>query len=156
MLNVTVTGPEFRFNSRLYAGGDYSPFTSWSLDCTYSKAMETNTVQKFCAFILVFFVAGSLFAQVKKLNPTIYFIKSIDMQKQDCSSKRAIHSTTGKAMLKVCANDYKTCVIEGTCAIKHNGDVTIINYVNEVAGTYRFTAVDKDTCPYGYGVKNIC
>ena len=138
-------------------GDDYSPFRSWSLDCTYSKTMETNTVQKFCAFILVFFVAGSLFAQVKKLNPTIYYIKSIDMAKQDCSAKRAIHSTAGKAMLKVCANDYKTCVIEGTCAIKHKGETTIINYIDEnQAGVALFKAVDKDTCPYGYGVKNIC
>ena len=78
------------------------------------------------------------------------------MDKQNCATKKAIHSTTGKAMIKVCATDYKTCVLEGTCAIKKDDEVTIINYVQEKQGIYLFKAVDKETCPYGYGVKNIC
>lgn len=99
---------------------------------------------------------ANAFAQTKKLNPTIYYIKSINMKKQNCDSKKVIHSVSGKPMLKVCAYDYKTCVIEGTCAIKKNDEVTIINFMEEKAGLYLFKVVDKKTCPFGYGVKKIC
>lgn len=115
--------------------------------------MKTHTVKTLFAFILMTFVAGVASAQ-KKLNPTIYFVKTIDLNKQDCSSKKALYSTTGKVIKKVCASDYKTCVIEGTCALVGQ-DTTLINYVQEKQGVYLFKEVEEK-CPYGYGVKNIC
>ncbi|AZZ36321.1 murein transglycosylase [Bdellovibrio sp. qaytius] len=120
--------------------------------------MKTQVVKTLFAFGLTILTAGVVKAslQTPQLHPTIYFIKSIDMDQQDCAMKKAIHSETGKAVLKVCANDYKTCAIEGTCAIKHDGEVTIINYVEQRNGIDLFKAVDKETCPYGLGVKNIC
>ncbi|MES2803520.1 MAG: 3D domain-containing protein [Bdellovibrionota bacterium] len=117
--------------------------------------MKKTTLQKLFSFILTTLSAGLIQVQAAKLNPTIYFIKSINMDAQNCATKKTIYSTTGKALHKVCAVDYKTCVIEGTCAIIDD-EVTVINYVDQKAGVPLFTEVDKDKCPYGLGVKNIC
>lgn len=116
--------------------------------------MKTQTVKTFIAFVLLFFIGGAAFAQ-KKLNPTIYFVKTIDLSEQDCSVKKTLISTTGKAIKKVCAMDYKTCVIEGTCALV-GSETKLINYVQQTKeGVPLFKEVE-DNCPFGYGVKNIC
>lgn len=117
--------------------------------------MKTPTVQKIFAFILTTLTAGFIQAQTAKLHPTIYYIKSIKMNEQDCASKKTIYSTTGKAMHKVCPTDYKTCVIEGTCAIIDD-EISVINYIDQKAGVPVFQKVDQDKCPFGLGVKNIC
>lgn len=98
-------------------------------------------------------IAGAACAQ-KKLNPTIYFVKTIDLSEQDCSVKKTLYSTKGEAIKKVCANDYKTCVIEGTCALV-GSETKLINYVEQKQGVPLFKEVE-DKCPFGYGVKNIC
>lgn len=117
--------------------------------------MKTQTVKTLFAFILMTFVAGVACAQ-KKLNPTIYFIKSIDLSEQDCSIKKTLYSTTGEVIKKVCATDYKTCVIEGTCALVGGKETKLINYVDQnKQGVPLFKEVEEK-CPYGYGVKNIC
>jgi 3D (Asp-Asp-Asp) domain-containing protein len=114
--------------------------------------MNTHTLKAFLSFISMTLLVGA--AQATKLDPTIYFIKSIDLNKQ-CAVKRTIYSTDGKAIEKVCAIDYKTCVIEGTCALIDKSETQVINYVDERKGVYLFKEVEK-RCPYGYGVKNIC
>ncbi len=119
------------------------------------RRMKTMIVKTLFTFILTTLTAGMLQAQTAKLHPTIYYIKSIEMDSQNCSSKKTIYSTAGKALHKVCANDYKTCVIEGTCAIIDD-ETTVINYIEQKAGVPLFKEVDKNKCPYGLGVKNIC
>lgn len=117
--------------------------------------MKTNTVKTLITFVLLFFISGVAFAQ-KKLNPTIYFVKTIDLAEQDCSVKKTLYSTTGEAIKKVCAIDYKTCVIEGTCALVRGNETKLINYVDQnKQGVPLFKEVGEK-CPYGYGVKNIC
>ena len=116
--------------------------------------MKTHTVKTLFTFILMTLVGGAACAQ-KKLNPTIYFVKSIDLGDQDCSVKKTLYSTTGEAIKKVCAIDYKTCVIEGTCALIGSKETKLINYVNQKQGVPLFKEVDEK-CPYGLGVSNIC
>lgn len=55
-----------------------------------------------------------------QLSPTIYYIKTIDLG-QKCDSKKSIYAVDGKVLFKVCAAAYKSCVIEGTCAIELEG-----------------------------------
>lgn len=117
--------------------------------------MKTHTVKTLITFVLLFFITGVAFAQ-KRLNPTIYFVKTINLAKQDCSSKKTLYSTTGEAIKKVCAVDYKTCVIEGTCALVRGNETKLINYVQQTKqGVPLFKAVGEK-CPYGLGVSNIC
>lgn len=119
--------------------------------------MKTTTVQILFTFILTTLYTGLALASMgtPKLNPTIYYIKSIHMDKQNCDLKKNIRSTTGKVIFKVCPSDHKLCVVEGTCAIVDD-ETTVINYVQEKEGIYLFEKVDKEKCPYGYGVKAIC
>lgn len=118
--------------------------------------MKTLVVQTLFTFILTTLVAVALHAQPAKLNPTIYYIKSINMDKQDCGLKKNIRSTTGKVLFKVCPSDHNTCVIEGTCALVRDDKAILINYIKEKDGIYLFEKIDEDKCPYGYGVKGIC
>lgn len=121
--------------------------------------MKNAVVQNILVLVLILICTVGLQAASQltaKLNPTIYFIKSIDMEKQNCATKKPIYSTSGKVLSRVCTLDYKICVLEGTCALKKDDEVTVINYVQEKQGLYLFTAVDKEKCPFGYGVKNIC
>lgn len=110
----------------------------------------------------------SVWAQ-KTLNPTIYYIKTIDLD-QNCSSKKTIYSQNGKSLFKVCKESYNSCVIEGTCAVVKDGDINdiaseqsdqldfeILNYVkSDKNGLPLFVPIDENRCPYGLGVKNIC
>lgn len=107
------------------------------------------------------------------LNPTIYYIKTIDPN-QTCSSKKTIYSVEGKALTKVCTDAYKSCVIEGTCAVlksdstikPETGDegssaapainFEVINYIKTKDDRPLFAAVDEDKCPWGLGVSAIC
>lgn len=116
--------------------------------------MKTQTVKTLFAFILMTFVGGVACAQ-KKLNPTIYFVKSIDLGDQDCAAKKTLYSTTGEAIKKVCAMDYKTCVIEGTCALVGK-ETKLINYVKQTKDGVPLFKEVEDKCPYGLGVSNIC
>ena len=117
--------------------------------------MKTQTVKTLITFVLLFFISGVALAQ-KKLNPTIYFVKSIDLTEQDCQVKKTLYSTTGEAIKKVCATDYKTCVIEGTCALVRGDETKLINYVDQnKQGVPLFKEVGEK-CPYGLGVSNIC
>lgn len=130
----------------------------WSVNCTYVNSMKTTTVQKLFAFTMTLMAASLGLASMgsAKLNPTIYYIKSIQMDKQNnCGTRKNIRSTEGKILYTVCENEHKTCVIEGTCAIIDD-EVTVINYIQEKQGIYQFEKVDKDKCPFGLGVKNIC
>ncbi len=107
----------------------------------------------------------------KKLSPTIYFIKLMNVNEQKCETKKTIFDTTGMPLVKVCPNLYKKCVIEGTCALVDSDDVeanegwqnsntvhnlNLINYVKLKNGVPLFQKVDTERCPYGYGVKAIC
>lgn len=108
---------------------------------------------------------------VKELSPTIYFIKLMNMDSQKCEQKKTIYSAEQKPLLQVCADSYKRCVVEGTCALvdaeeisaenewensNSAHDIELINYVNLKNGTPLFEKVDTRRCPHGYGVKAIC
>lgn len=98
-----------------------------------------------------------------KLNPTIYYIQTVDVDK-DCSAKKNILDEKGNVLFKVCKDHYKTCVIEGTCAVVEDGaiatsdeNVTLINYLKQdKSGKYLFKEINTDRCPFGLGVSNIC
>lgn len=115
--------------------------------------MKNHTVKTLIAFISMTLLTGA--AHALRLDPTIYFIKSINMTKQNCSVKKTIRSTTGGAIAQVCPSDFKTCVIEGTCALVGSRETKVINYVEQRGVSYLFKIVEEK-CPYGYGVKNIC
>lgn len=115
--------------------------------------MRTSTVKMLVTFILSTVCLGAV--QAKKLDPTIYYIKTINLDVQNCSVKKSLYNTEGEVIKKVCPTDYKTCVIEGTCALVSGESMKIINYVEERKGVYLFKDVGAN-CPYGYGVKNIC
>ena len=98
-----------------------------------------------------------------KLHPTIYYIQTIDAEK-DCAAKKNILDEKGNVLFKVCKDNYKTCVIEGTCAVVDepstpatDDNVTLINYLKQdKTGKFLFKEINTDRCPYGLGVSNIC
>ena len=109
-------------------------------------------------------------AKLEKLKPTIYFIKVINLSKK-CDDKRTIYDASEKAVVRVCANQYKLCVLEGTCALIENAnseteileeldtstnEIELINYHKMQNGKYLFTRVDRNRCPFGYGARGLC
>lgn len=112
----------------------------------------------------------SVVTKSEKLKPTIYFIKVVNISKK-CSDKRTIYDASEKAIIRVCANQYKLCVLEGTCALTENSDseleileefdisspkIELINYHKKQNGKFLFTRVDRNRCPFGYGARGIC
>jgi len=110
------------------------------------------------------FVLSSLFmttfAVAAPLSPTIYYIKTIDPE-QKCDTKKTIYSVEGKSLAKVCSEAYKSCVIEGTCAILTKSPPPTESTKDEGSSSASapaplFSAVDEHKCPWGYGVSAIC
>ena len=65
-----------------------------------------------------------------QLSPTIYYIKTIQLD-QECKVKKTILSVEGKKLFSVCKDSYKSCVIEGTCAIIKEGPESTEQAVKE-------------------------
>ena len=130
------------------------------------------------------FLSLTFTAYASQLSPTIYYIKTIDLNR-DCKVKKTIMSVEGKKLFSVCKDSYQLCVIEGTCAIlkedspetaanadgvikepavgsmqmnvSTESDFEVINFVKQNnSGTALFMAVDEEVCPWGYGVSQIC
>lgn len=125
---------------------------------------------KFLVLTFALLLPLSGFAALAKLVSSIYYIQAIDLD-QDCEIKKTIYDTNGKPLFKVCKQNYKSCVIEGTCALIEDNqapaagpnlsdsinDVDLLNYVkSDKNGTPLFETVDTARCPYGLGVSNIC
>ena len=107
----------------------------------------------------------------KQFSATIYFIKLMNIGSQKCDQKKTIYDVDQKPLLQVCPENYKRCVIEGTCALvdaddisaenewenSHTShDIDLINYVKLKNNLPLFEKVDTQRCPHGYGVKAIC
>ena len=108
-------------------------------------------------------------ANAEQLSPTIYFIKLMQLDQQECDSKKTIYDENQSPIIKVCEKIYRNCVIEGTCALIENQSaliginfdsvnhkISLINYVKMKNGIPLFIRVDTQRCPYGYGVKSQC
>lgn len=101
-----------------------------------------------------------LAASLVKLKPSIYYIQTIDLDK-NCKTKKNIVDEKGNVLFQVCKENYKTCVIEGTCALadgeEDSDSVSLINFVRQdKAGRNLFKEVNTEKCPYGLGVQNTC
>lgn len=121
----------------------------------------------FFSFLVWNFLNPQAFAA--KLSPTIYYIKVIDLNKPCRSGKNIIHGDRGQELYRVCSDQYKACMIEGTCAIQKdavsdienqntdfNKPIDIINYKGTKNGVAIFSQVDRQVCPWGFGVSQIC
>lgn len=110
---------------------------------------------------LMSFISSHLFAAtLVKLKPSIYYIQTIDLDK-NCTAKKNIVDEKGTVLFQVCKENYKTCVIEGTCALAEGNDeedsISLINFVRQdKAGRNLFKEVNTEKCPYGLGVQNTC
>lgn len=92
------------------------------------------------------------------LTPTIYYKPTIRLNKAKCpaNSLRDMKTPDDHILQTVCEDDFKLCLMEGSCFVEDQGRVTSYNYHSVKNGEARFIEVDIKKCPYGYGVKSNC
>lgn len=92
------------------------------------------------------------------LAPTIYFIPILNAKKTDCpeNSLQPIKNIQGQTIAKVCDEDYKICVKQGTCLVSETRGMRIINFTTRRGKIPLFSDKIKKECPYGLGMKDIC
>lgn len=119
--------------------------------------------------IFSLFVLGQSVVKAGRLSPTIYYVKTMDLDKTCNQGKKSIYNNQGKLIAKVCADQYKACLIEGTCALYRGqknepmevfeitaNQYKIINYTQTKNGMPLFLEVDQEVCPWGLGVSQAC
>lgn len=116
---------------------------------------------RFFGFLLPLFLiscAGSKSGVGNSLSPTIYYKPTIYLNKAKCSSNslRDMKSPEGHILQTLCDEDFKLCLLQGSCFIDDQGKVTSYNYHSKRSGEPRFIEIDVKKCPYGYGVKSNC
>lgn len=104
--------------------------------------------------------------RAKLLKPTVYYLPSNDVvpfracKATDTKLLRAKKGKTlvnGKTEFKVCSKFYFAAQMQGSALVRvNNGSQYLINYVGAEDGIPRYTVVDRNICPYGLGVSNLC
>ncbi|MCX7979141.1 MAG: murein transglycosylase [Bdellovibrionaceae bacterium] len=94
----------------------------------------------------------------KELSPTIYYRPTIDSDTLSCETEDVVEvvDLNDRVLTKLCREDYRNCVLQGTCLLTGKGGDRLLQYHREFNGRQRFAFADQRRCPMGYGVKNIC
>ena len=113
-------------------------------------------IMKTLFLLIVATITISNLSQANNLNPSIYYISQTDVGLESCAARKKIIDSKNAILAEVCPDFYKSCVLEGSCAVKRGADFLVFNYINTSAGIPRFEKIDNEKCPYGLGVKGIC
>jgi hypothetical protein len=92
------------------------------------------------------------------LTPTVYFLPTMVQDLSSCrKNSRTMIQPDGKPIVKVCADQYNQCLLQGTCKIVQ-GDASItVHFHSIVKQTIYFHQVELNECPFGFGVReNLC
>lgn len=93
------------------------------------------------------------------LNPTIYYKPTIHADQTKCSQDDLVEmrSPEEKVLATICKSDFDRCVMQGSCFVAVGHRLRSFNYYARGEDTIpRFSEVDLQRCPYGYGVHNTC
>ncbi len=100
------------------------------------------------------------------LKPTVYYLPSNDTspfrscRADDTRSFKAKKGQTilsGKTEIKVCSKFYYAVQMQGSGLVRtRDNRQYLINYVGAEDGVPRFKIIDRDVCPYGLGMANLC
>ncbi len=100
------------------------------------------------------------------LKPTVYYLPSNDSAPfKSCrandikilKAKKGQTLASGKSEIKVCSKFYFAAQMQGSALVRTNdGRQYLINYVGAEDGIPRYKIINRDTCPYGLGVANLC
>lgn len=94
------------------------------------------------------------------MHPTIYYKPIFSDQDNTCDSGslKPLISPENKVLAHLCAKNFARCLMEGVCSIlDEQGQLRSFNYHQRRSdGIPQFKEIDRQKCPYGYGVKNIC
>ncbi|WP_413574803.1 hypothetical protein ACLVWU_11285 [Bdellovibrio sp. HCB290] len=93
-----------------------------------------------------------------KLKPTVYYFPIFDTEKTTCpdSQKVTLYGQGGKTIIKVCKKISDACGLQGSCSIKKNGKIRLLNILARIKGQNRYFEIDREECKYGYGVRTVC
>lgn len=102
--------------------------------------------------------AGSDSSSSEELTPTIYYKPTVQLGKTQCNSEslRDLVSPEGETLATLCEVDYRLCLMQGSCFVEDEGELTSYNYHSTKEGVPRFVVTDLETCPFGYGVNSSC
>ncbi len=95
---------------------------------------------------------------IQNLSPSIYY-KPIFNAKEGCNSGPTVPllSPEGKVYELLCEEQFKSCVMQGACALVKEARLRSFNYyARGTDGVPRFKEVDLQRCPFGFGQRNIC
>lgn len=92
------------------------------------------------------------------LTPTIYYKPTVKQDKSRCGGNflRDLLSVDGHILATLCEEDYRECLLQGSCFVDEAGTTRSYNYHSLKEGVPRFVEMDLHTCPFGYGVRNNC
>lgn len=100
------------------------------------------------------------------LKPTVYYLPSNDNSPfRSCKAndtkflkaKTGQTLVSGKSEIKVCSKFYFAAQMQGSALVRTNdGRQYLINYVGAEGGLPRYKVIDREICPYGLGVSNLC
>ncbi|WP_413584465.1 3D domain-containing protein [Bdellovibrio sp. HCB274] len=93
-----------------------------------------------------------------KLKPTVYYFPIFDTEKTTCpdSQKVTLYGQGGKTIIRVCKKISDACGLQGSCSIKKNGKIRLLNILARIKGQNRYFEIDREECKYGYGVRTVC
>jgi 3D (Asp-Asp-Asp) domain-containing protein len=93
------------------------------------------------------------------LNPTIYYNPTIDVDITKCETKDMVPmiSPEGSVLVELCKSDFDECLMQGSCFVVKNSIKKSYSYYARGSDSIpRFTEVDLNKCPYGFGINNNC
>lgn len=110
--------------------------------------------------ILLFFPLAWADPSLTVMHPTIYYKPIFTEHDNKCSQDdwKPIISPENKVLAQLCSANFARCLMEGACSVfDEHGTLRSFNYYQRGEdGIPRFKEIDRNRCPFGYGVKNIC
>lgn len=92
------------------------------------------------------------------LVPTTYYIPTINLNENKCEKdeKVKMRDHAGKVLASLCHEEYKNCLLQGTCILKDMDKQKHISVAGKNASGYEFYIQDIDKCKYGKGSQGAC
>lgn len=89
------------------------------------------------------------------VKPTTYYIPVVSTAKA-CKSYARLWDLTARQAIPLCQSDRNECLLQGTCLVQFKNEEILYNFSDFIKGLPAFQRVNREKCPYGYGIKNIC
>lgn len=123
------------------------------------KKIVLATTTSFVMLTLLVSCAGASATSSDSLIPSIYFKPTVNAESVQCqpADKVKMEGTDGSVLTELCPQDYKQCLLQGSCFVSSEGQTRSYNIAAKNSdGEFTFVEVDVNRCPYGYGVRNTC